>query len=115
MSVLLCPTRKGLPENEVLLEDVVELCPTRPRMRTLAQMRADAIRLQPHWPICFGCSFPFHPQESDPLYGGRCLSCGINAIEQAFRRLVEARTAAERRAALKRILRLARQARDKQS
>jgi hypothetical protein len=73
------------------------------RVETLQRNR---MRPEP-WPICIRCEMPVNPTEADDIYRRQCVTCGLNKLEQLFRRLTEARGRRRRRRALKRIARFA--------
>ena len=96
-----------------------ELIPARPEKAEVKRIRrlvlAEALernRLRPKpWPICPSCERVVCRSETHAMYGDQCLCCGINKLEKLFFRLWKARGRRARKAALRRIGRLARSAR----
>jgi hypothetical protein len=66
-------------------------------------------RLMPKkYPICTRCERVFHAAETEPMYHGQCLFCGVNRLERLFFKLWKARGRKARRKAIRRIQRFAR-------
>jgi hypothetical protein len=68
--------------------------------------REIAERLPP-WPVCPDCRDHFHPEDVDPIFGGRCSFCGSARLEYLFRRVVNARGPRARRTAWRALRRFA--------
>jgi hypothetical protein len=66
-------------------------------------------RLEPAtYPICPRCERAFHATESEPMYNGQCMMCGLNFLERLYWKLWKSSGRKARRRALKRLERFAR-------
>jgi hypothetical protein len=83
------------------------------RMKAIeATVRLESLerhRLTPEkFPICERCNRVYCASETEPMYNGQCLYCGLNRLEKLFFRLWKARGRKAEKKALRRLRRFAR-------
>lgn len=79
-----------------------------PPLRELNEMykRWNARKARPH-PVCRECGMPYDPGDCDAFDKRTCVTCGINRLEKACRRLFRAKGKKARAKALRRLMSLA--------